>query len=193
MKPRILGELVMAATLLLGAGVAGAATRPNAPATQSDNAVANSAVANKVRHEILVYPHYRIWDNIEFQVTDGNVVLTGAVTQPYKKTDLGRIVQHVPGVTSVTNQLEVLPLSPMDSQLRVQVARAIYSDPTLSMYANRALPPIHVIVDNGRVSLEGVVRTEMEKGVAGVRAASAGLSFGPITNNLRVEQPAKRG
>jgi hyperosmotically inducible protein len=147
-----------------------------------------------VRHEILVYPHYTLWDNINYRVDQGNVQLTGAVTQPYKKSDLTKIVQKIPGVTSVTNQLEVLPLSPMDDRLRRQVASAIFRDPSLSRYAIQAVPPIHIIVDNGHVTLEGVVNSPLEKEVAGMRASSAGLSFGPVVNNLRVENPpAKRG
>ena len=98
----------------------------------------------------------------------------------------------MPGVTSVTNDLKVLPLSTFDDQLRRRVASAIYRDSVLSRYALQAVPPIHIIVENGRVTLEGVVNNEMEKNVAGIRASSAGLSFGPVTNNLRVENPSKR-
>jgi len=118
------------------------------------------------------------------------VQLLGQVSQPFKKDDLGRIARSVPGVTSVTNDLQVLPLSPMDDQLRLRVARAVYGDAVLNRYALGALPPIHIIVDNGRVTLEGSVGTEMEKQVAGMRASSAGLSFGAVVNNLRVEHPA---
>jgi len=114
------------------------------------------------------------------------------VTEPWKKSDLGKSVQKLPGVASVTNELEVLPLSPMDNQLRFRIARAIYRDPSLSRYTTQAVPPIHVIVDNGHVTLEGVVNNDMEKQVAGIRAATAGLSFGPVTNNLRVEHPSTK-
>ena len=78
----------------------------------------------------------------------------------------------------------------MDNRLRMQVARAIYRDPVLSRYGMQSVPPIHIIVDNGHVTLEGVVSTEMEKNVAGIRASGAGLSFGQVTNNLRVENPS---
>ena len=182
MKPRILGQLLMAGTLLLGAGVAGATTSPT---PQTD-----ASIANRVRHEIVMYPYYGIFDNVNYRVVNGSVELSGEVTQPWKKADIGRSLQKIPGVTSVTNELEVLPLSPMDDQLRLQVARAIYRDPTLSRYAIQAVPPIHVIVDNGHVTLEGVVNNNFEKQVAGMRAATAGLSLGPITNNLRVENPS---
>jgi hyperosmotically inducible protein len=133
-----------------------------------------------------------MWDNVNIRVNEGSVELSGQVSQPYKKDDLGRLAQRVPGVTSVTNDLQVLPLSSFDNQLRVQVARAIYRDPVLSRYAIQAVPPIHIIVANGHVTLEGVVNSEMEKNVAGLRANGAGLSFGQVTNNLRVENPAHK-
>ncbi len=181
MRNTILRQLGMISALLLGAGLAGAGTSSSYP-PQSDQ-----ALAQKVRHEILMYPQYTIWDNINYQVNDGSVELTGAVSQPYKKSDLGKIVQKIPGVKSVTNRLEVLPLSPMDDHLRLQVARAIFRDPVLSRYSLGAIPSIHIIVDNGHVTLEGVVLNNMDKQVAGMRASSAGLSFGPVVNNLRVE------
>ena len=118
--------------------------------------------------------------------------LVGQVSEPFKKADLGRIAQRVPGVTSLSNDLKVLPPSPMDERLRLQVARAVYRDPVLSRYSMEALPPIHIIVDQGHVTLEGVVSTDMEKNVAGLRASGAGLSFGQVTNNLRVENPTHK-
>ena len=184
MKNLLLRRAVLTAALL-SIGIAGAAERIIQP--QSD-----AAIAQKLRHEIRMYSRYTIWDNLNFRVQDGNVTLTGEVSQPFKKADLGRIAQSVPGVASVANDLKVLPLSTFDDQLRVQVARAIYRDSVLSRYSIQAVPPIHIIVENGRVTLEGVVNNEMEKNVAGIRASSAGLSFGAVTNNLRVENPSKR-
>jgi hyperosmotically inducible protein len=176
----------MVATLLLG-GIGVAVAGSSTPGPRDD-----AAVAKAVRHEIVMYPYYGVWDNIEFQVAGGNVTLSGEVTQPYKKTDIARAVQRVQGVTSLSNNLEVLPLSSMDNQLRRQVARAIYSDPTLSRYAIAAQPAIHVIVDNGHVTLEGIVANDFDKQVAGLRASSSGLSFGPVVNNLRVEKPSPK-
>jgi hyperosmotically inducible protein len=148
-------------------------------------------LAAKVVHEIRMYSRYSIWDNVDVRVSKGNVELMGQVNQPYKKADLQRIIDRIPGVNSVNNDLEVLPLSPMDDRLRLRVARAIYRDSVLSRYGLQAVPPIHIIVDNGHVTLEGVVNTEMEKNVAGIRANGAGLSFGQVVNNLRVETPVK--
>jgi hyperosmotically inducible protein len=185
MKPTVLGRLLTAG-LLLGAAVAGAATN-SATAPQTDEQIVRS-----IRHEILMYPNYTIWDDVNFRVANGQVELLGAVNQPYKKSDLQRMVQRVPGVTSVSNELKVLPLSPNDDRLRIQVARAIFRDPVFTRYAMQAVPPIHIIVDNGHVTLEGTVATEMEKQIAGMRASGAGLSFGPVVNNLQVENRANR-
>jgi hyperosmotically inducible protein len=175
--------------LLLGAGLAGAANKTPANVPQTDD-----QIARNVRHEIVMYPYYSIWDDVNIRVENGQVDLSGAVNQPFKKADIQRLVARVPGVTSVTNQLRVLPLSNFDDRLRIQIARAIYRDPVLSRYALQAIPPIHIIVDNGHVTLTGVVATDMEKNVAGIRASAAGLSFGAVNNNLRVERPStKRG
>jgi len=184
MRKSLISKVLVGAMLL--AGVAGAAVKPNE--TYSD-----AEIAQKATHEIRMYSRYTIWDNVNLQIVDGNIHLTGEVSLPFKKADLGRIAQRVPGVTSVTNDLKVLPTSFNDDRLRIQVARAIYRDPVLSRYGIQAVPPIHVIVDNGHVTLEGVVNNEMEKNVAGIRASGAGLSFGPVTNNLRVENPKRKG
>ncbi len=182
MNNKLLSKLALAAALFVGV----AAAKSPVPVSYTD-----SDLANKVRHEIRMYPRYSIWDNIGFRVVNGNVDLTGQVSQPYKKSDLQKIVGGIPGVNAVTNDLEVLPLSPMDDQLRLRIARAIYRDPVLSRYAMDPLAPIHIIVDNGHVTLEGVVSTEMDKNIAGIRANGAGLSFGQVENNLRVETPSK--
>src|SRR5262245_36913899 len=154
MKSKVLGRLL--ASALLVAGVAAAET------SSSAGPVTDARLEKQIRHEILMYSRYTIWDDINFRVRDGQVELLGAVNQPFKKADLGRIVQRVPGVTSVANQLRVLPLSNFDDRLRIQVARAVYGDPVLNRYALQAVGPIHIIVENGRVTLTGVVNNEIE-------------------------------
>jgi hyperosmotically inducible protein len=185
MKSKLLGQVLMAAVLV--AGAAGAATHDSAAGPRGD-----ADVAKSVRHEILMYPSYSIWDDISFRVENGSVELMGAVNQPYKKQDIARLVQRAPGVASVTNEIRVLPLSPMDDRLRLQVARAIYSHPALSRYGLQAVAPIHIIVENGHVTLDGVVNSQLEKQVAGMRASAAGLSFGPVVNNLQVENSSSK-
>jgi len=186
MKNRIQFKLMLA-SLLVAVGTAMASTP--GPADGSPD----TQVAQKVVHEIRLYPWYTIWDNIAVRVHDGDVELQGQVNQPYKKADLTRLAQRVPGVRSVTNDIEVLPTSFFDDRIRLQVARAIYRDPMFSRYAIQAVPPIHIIVNNGHVTLEGVVNNPMEKNVAGIRAGQAGLSFGQVINNLQVENPGKKG
>jgi hyperosmotically inducible periplasmic protein len=181
MKRGILGRFLVAAALLATA-LSASDKRIKAPLTGAD-------LEKGVRHEILMYSNYTMWDDISFRIDNGNVELTGAVSQPYKKSDIERIVQHVPGVASVTNQIKVLPLSPQDDRLRLQVARAIFRDPILSRYAMGAVPAIHIIVDNGKVTLTGAVNNAMDKQVAGIKASGAGLSFGPVINNLTVDNP----
>src|SRR4249919_1272741 len=171
MKRGILGKVLATAALVASVAVA---------ADGGSSGV--KGLVDRVRHEILMYSNYTLWDDISFRVDNGNVSLLGAVSQPFKRSDLQRIVQHIPGVASVTNELKVLPVSFQDDRLRLQVARAIYRDPVLSRYALGAVPSIHIIVDNGKVTLTGVVNNTMEKQVAGIRASSAGLSFGPVTN-----------
>ena len=185
MKNRIPFKLMLV-SMVIAAGTAMAAN------TNPAGASVDSAIGQKVVHEIRMYPRYTIWDNVSVRVHEGDVELQGQVSLPFKKADLGRLAQHVSGVRSVTNQIEVLPNSFFDDRLRLAVARAIYRDPVLSRYAIQAIPPIHIIVDNGHVTLEGVVNTPMEKTVAGLRA-SQGLSFGQVTNNLQVENPGKKG
>jgi hyperosmotically inducible protein len=177
---------VLATALLVTAGLAGAATRDQAPFT-------GAALERQIQHEILMYPNYSIWDDINFRVRDGQVELFGAVNQPYKKSDVERIVRSVPGVTGIADQIRVLPLSNFDDRLRIQVARAVYGDPVLNRYALQAIGPIHILVENGHVTLTGFVNNEMEKNVAGIRANGAGMSFGAVTNNLQVENPARKG
>jgi hyperosmotically inducible periplasmic protein len=120
------------------------------------------------------------------------VRLTGVVTQPFKKSEIDKIVRNVAGANQVQDDIRVLPLSPTMSAFAAIVARAIYADMSMTKYAIQPLKPIHIIVENGHVTLDGVVATDFDKQIAGTRAASAGMSFGPIVNNLQVENPAKK-
>jgi|SRR5579871_5665939 len=179
-------RLTLAAMLVAAGSLMASADQT--PAAGPDDA----QIAQKIVHEIRMYPRYTIFDNVNVKVNNGEVDLIGQVSQPFKKADLGRLAQHVAGVRSVTNEVEVLPTSLFDDRLRLQIARSVYRDPALSRYGIQAIPPIHIIVDNGHVTLEGVVNSDMEKQIAGVRASQAGLSFGQVVNNLRVENPAKK-
>jgi hyperosmotically inducible protein len=181
MKTRVFGRFLMVAAVVTSAALASNKGITNKPRTDED-------LAKAVRHEVLMYPRYTLWDDINYRVNNGNVELSGAVSQPYKKDDIGRLVKDIPGVETVTNDIKVLPLSPNDDRLRLQIARAIYRDPNLSRYAMGAVPSIHIIVDNGHVTLTGAVNNAMDKQIAGMRASSAGLSFGPVENDLTVDK-----
>jgi hyperosmotically inducible protein len=185
MKTQNLGRFFTVAVLAVATSFASSKTVPAGPRPDED-------LAKAVRHEVLMYPRYSLWDDISFRVNNGQVELLGAVNQPYKKDDLGRLVKQIPGVEGVTNSIKVLPLSPIDDRLRIQIARAIFRDPSLSRYAMGAVPSIHIIVDNGHVTLAGEVMNNMDKQIAGMRASGAGLSFGPVQNNLTVETPGKK-
>ena len=147
-----------------------------------------TSVANKVRHELVMLPYYSIFDNLKYQVDGSIVTLTGAVTRPSLKTDAGRVVARIPGVSSVVNNIEVLPLSPFDRNIRAAAYRAIYGYGPLQRYALGALPSIHIMVENGRLTLEGVVANQADKNLANIRANGVFGAFS-VQNNLRVEQP----
>lgn len=149
--------------------------------------VDENELIQKVRHSLLMLPYYGIFDDLGFKVDGGTVTLSGEVTRPMLKDDAGSAVKHVAGVTNVINNIEVLPLSPNDDRLRIAASRAIYGDPVLSMrYGNQAAPPIHIIVKNGNIRLEGVVASEMDRNVAGIRAKGVHGAF-DVQNDLRVE------
>lgn len=144
-------------------------------------------ILTQARKSILLYPFYTIFDNIALQCQpDGDLIVSGQVTQPYKKSDIGNFLAHIPGVSQLTNNLQVLPVSQYDDELRIAIARAIYDDPYFINYRNQPIPPIHIIVDNGNVTLEGVVNSPIDKQKAGDDARLAATFFG-FKNNLRIE------
>ena len=144
-------------------------------------------IQREVRHELLMLPYYGVFDNLGFKVNGGKVTLVGQVTRPTLKSDAGNVVKKIEGVDQVVNDIEVLPLSPSDDRIRLAVYRAIYGQPSLDRYALQAVPPIHIIVKNGNVTLEGVVANEGDKNLANMRANGVSGVFS-VTNNLRVEK-----
>jgi hyperosmotically inducible protein len=144
-------------------------------------------ITREVRHELVMLPYYGVFDNLAYKVDGYTVTLLGQVTRPTLKSDAGNVVKKIEGVEKVNNEIEVLPASPGDDRIRRAEYRAIYGDNVLSRYALQAVPPIHIIVKNGNVALEGVVATEADKNVAGIRANGVSGVFG-VTNNLRVEK-----
>jgi hyperosmotically inducible protein len=149
-------------------------------------------IARQVRHELVMLPYYGIFDDLAFRVEGGTVTLLGAVTRPTLKSDAENVTKKVEGVNQVINKIEVLPLSPMDDRIRMAQYRAIYGDPTLATrYGYRALPSIHIIVNNGHVILEGVVANEADKTIINARANAVPGVFS-VTNNLIVESKLEK-
>jgi hyperosmotically inducible periplasmic protein len=148
--------------------------------------VPQTSLEKEVRHELVMLPYYNIFDNLAFKVDGNHVTLMGQVTRPTLKSDAENVVKNIEGVGSVTNNIEVLPLSPNDDRLRIATYRAIYGYPALQRYAMGAVPPIHIIVKNGNVTLTGVVANEGDKNIANVRANGVPGVFS-VTNDLRVE------
>src|ERR1035441_3395028 len=129
-------------------------------AAVNSGASAQDRIIREVRHELVMLPYYGVFDNLVYRVDGASVTLMGQVTRPTLKNDAGNVVKRIEGVERVDNQIQVLPLSPMDDGLRRAEYRAIYDHPGLDRYAMQAVPPIHIIVDNGKVTLEGVVATD---------------------------------
>jgi hyperosmotically inducible protein len=144
----------------------------------------------EVRHVLVMLPYYSVFDNLAYGVEGDKVILQGQVVRPSLKSDAEAVVKSIPGVASVVNNIEVLPPSPMDEQLRRALYRAIYGDPALSRYSYSAVASIHIIVKNGNVTLEGVVDSETDKNLAGLRANGVPNVFS-VKNNLQVEAGGK--
>ncbi len=144
-----------------------------------------SNIQSQVRKQLANLSRYTVFDNIAYRVDGTQVTLMGQVVLPVLKDDAGSAVKEIPGVTAVTNEIEVLPLSPMDYGIRRAEFRAIYNDPGLSRYAEGVLPAIHIIVKNGTVTLEGVVASQSDRDEAYIRANSVPGTFG-VNNDLRV-------
>jgi hyperosmotically inducible protein len=149
---------------------------------------ANEArLVKDIRRALLTLPYYGVFDDIGFNVNGGTITLVGEVARPNLKGDAEYAVKHVEGVTSVVNNIEILPLSPMDDQLRRAVYRAIYGDPFLSTrYGFQAVPSIHIILKNGHLRLEGVVANESDRNVAGLKANQVPGIFS-VENDLQIE------
>ena len=148
-------------------------------------------IVREVHHELVMLPFYGVFDNLAYKVDpDGTVTLLGQVSRPALKSDSENVVKKIEGVEKVVNNIEVLPNSINDDRIRRAAYRAIYGNSTLNQYQLRAVPPIHIIVKNGHITLEGVVARQMDKQIAGMQANQVRGAFS-VTNNLRVEEQEK--
>ena len=162
-------------------------TTPSIPpsVTGQRETKSNQNLIREVRHQLLLLPYYSVFDNLVFKVDGDHVTLDGQVTRPTLKSDAEAAVKSIEAVSDVTNNIEVLPPSGMDDQLRRALYRAIYGDTVLSKYGWSSMPSIHIIVKNGHVNLEGVVDSEADKNMAGLRANGVPNVF-EVKNNLVV-------
>ncbi|MDX1979468.1 MAG: BON domain-containing protein [Bryobacteraceae bacterium] len=191
--------------LILSSLVAGACFAQSSAAPMSERAVLR--IAREVQKGILSLPNYGLFDDIRFAIKGYEVILKGLASRPTLKSSAEQVVKKIEGVEKVTNEIEVLPLSPQDDDIRVAAYVRIYGHPSLSRYnPNRGSPifrsrasvasgiandpppgyhPIHIIVNRGNITLEGVVDTVGDRTIAELQANSTPGAFA-VTNNLRV-------
>jgi hyperosmotically inducible periplasmic protein len=162
-------------------------SQPNQDQRAQPTARSTERITKEVRHELLMLPYFTVFDNIGYKVEGFTVTLLGQVTRPVTKSDAENAVKHIEGVDHVDNQIEVLPPSPMDDRLRRQLFRAIYGYPSLQRYDLGVQKPIRIIVKNGHVALEGVVDSQGDKNLAGIRANGVSGIFS-VDNNLQVSK-----
>ena len=173
-------NLVVVVFILLSLATLGLTQDRDQPSAKSQD-----RITREVRHELLMLPYFGVFDYIAFKVEGSTVTLLGQVVRPSLKSDAENALKHIEGVEKVDNQIEVLPPSPMDDGLRIRLYRGIYGYPGLEKYALGVQKPIRIMVKNGRVTLEGVVDSEADKNLAGMRANSVPGIF-QVTNNLQV-------
>ena len=173
----------MNARLLSGWVVVGLLTLPAGSAAAQDRR--DLRIVDGIVHQVNTYPQFTIFDDVNARVEQGIVTLSGKVTMPYKKNDIGKRVAGIDGVAEVQNNIDVLPVSGFDDQLRRRVARAIYGTPSFWSYAAMANPPIHIIVEHGRVKLTGVVNSNVERMLA--RSLATGLGELSVESELRTD------
>ncbi len=173
------------------AALASPALQDNQPAGAL-NQKSIDRIYKEVHHELVMLPFYGVFDNLAYKVdSDGTVTLLGQVVLPTLKADAENVVKRIEGVEKVVNNIEVLPTSPNDDRIRRDAYRAIYGNSVLSQYQLRAVPPIHIIVKTGHITLEGAVALQMDKQVAGMQANGVHGAFS-VTNNLVVEEQEKK-
>ena len=177
-------KLLLSATVMLGLAMLGLAS----PSFAADRT--NYDIYKDVTRQVTGYAFFTIFDNILANVDDGVVTLTGKVTLPFKSRDLEKRVAKVAGVSAVRNRIEVLPVSQMDNRLWLGIARALYANPALQMYGLGANPSIHVVVERGRVTLDGIVNNDADRIIA-MMVARQFNTFG-VTNALRTSAEVQR-
>lgn len=148
--------------------------------------ISDADLTERIVDTIQRYPQFSIFDDVNISVSDRVVRLSGRVTIPLKRDEIGKRVARIDGIRSLVNDLQVLPVSPIDSELRVRTAQAIYNHAAFWQYAQMPLPPIHIIVENGHITLTGRVATQVERNLAGALAHVPGAF--DVTNDLKLDR-----
>jgi hyperosmotically inducible protein len=185
MRRGIVGAML--GIFLMGGGWAGTARAQDKKSTEP---ASHQNLIKEVRHQLLLLPYYSVFDNLSFRIDRDTVTLEGQVVRPTLRSDAESAVKSIEGVSAVVNNIEVLPVSPMDDSVRRAVYRALYGDSVLSKYAYSSVASIHIIVKNGNVTLEGVVDDESDKNLANLRANAVPNVFS-VKNNLTVAGGSK--
>lgn len=181
---------VLAAALVLGGlGFTSYSARAQNSNQQQREPSSRQNLIREVRHQLVLLPYYSVFDNLSFRVDGDTVTLEGQVVRPTLKSDAEGVVKNIEGIGRVVNNIEVLPTSPMDDQLRRAVYRAVYGETGLSRYSLSAVPSIHIIVKNGNVTLVGIIDSEGDKNLANIRANGVPNVFS-VKNEL-VVTPSK--
>jgi hyperosmotically inducible protein len=154
-------------------------------AAQKSTQTPNETIQREVMHQLRMLNRYTVFDNIEFAVDGNRVTLEGDVVNPDLKSEAAVAVKTVPGVTEVQNNIRALPASNDDDRIRRAAYRSIYGDSQLTKYGFQSVQAIHIIVDNGHLTLEGTVDSDADKNIAGIRANSVEGAFS-MKNNLLV-------
>ena len=145
----------------------------------------NLAIFRDVSRQVLRYPHFTIFDSVHAEMHEGVVTLSGRVTMPFKREDIARRVANVEGISQVRNEVTVLPVSQFDDELRLRIARAIYGNPHFWNYGMMVNPPIHIIVEHGHVTLDGVVNNNTDRMIA--RSIASSFTAFSLTNDLKTD------
>lgn len=183
MRIKTLISTLVLALLPIGLLAQNSNSRANAPMSSSEMA----RVTREVHHQLVLLPWYGVFDDLAYKVDpNGTVTLLGEVRQPTLKKDAENAIKKIEGVENVDNQIKILPTSTLDDQIRLRTFHAIYGNSNLSRYAVLAVPTIHIIVENGHVTLVGVVDSQSDKQIAGMQAKSVPNVFS-VNNNLRIE------
>jgi hyperosmotically inducible protein len=188
---KVLG-CVLAGVMCIGMSGTGLSQEPGSnPGATAQGATGpqrmQDRISREVYHELVMLPQLTIFDNLQYKVDGNKVTLTGQVRDAILKDSAEKTVKHIEGVDSVNNQIEILPASGNDDRIRRDVARALFNDDRLFRYSMGSVPPIHIIVKNGHVTLEGIVNSQADKDAANIRANGVPGVFS-VDNHLQVQK-----